>query len=122
MKLGCYTSPAHTNCCGEPGSLGFEAIDMEFFARVGCDHVMVDWCRGYIDPQQTRDEYKIIGDAIANSSNPSMLYGIWPGGMGKSWKWGANVGGHYWRTAADIMNVWDSGAKLPSPGSVLHNL
>ena len=32
--------------------------------------------------------------------------------MGKSWKWGAEVGGHYWRTAADIMNDWKN---------VLHN-
>ena len=41
LQLGCYTSPATHNCCGEPGSLGFEAIDMETFARWGCDHVMV---------------------------------------------------------------------------------
>merc|ERR1712232_86343 len=41
--------------------------------------------------------------------------------MGKSWKWGADVGAHYWRTAADIMNAWDSTHHLPSPGSVLHN-
>jgi hypothetical protein len=28
MKLGCYTSPATKNCCGEPGSLGYEDVDM----------------------------------------------------------------------------------------------
>ena len=108
LSLGCYTSPATKNCCGEPGSLGYEATDMEFFARVGCDHVMVDWCRGYVDPLETKAEYAVIGEAIANSSNPDMLYGIWPGGMGKSWKWSADVGGHYWRTAADIKNSWKS--------------
>ena len=53
-----------------------------------------------MDPLETKAEYQVIGDAIANSSNPNMLYGVWPGGMGKSWKWGAEVGGHYWRTAA----------------------
>jgi hypothetical protein len=73
MQLGCYTSPATTNCCGEPGSLGYEAVDMEFFASVGCDHVMVDWCRGYVDPKETRDEYAVIGEAIANSSNPKLV-------------------------------------------------
>ena len=41
-----------------------------------------------------------------------MIYGIWPGGMGKSWKWAAVAGGHYWRTAADIQNSWKA---------VLHN-
>ena len=108
------------NCCGEPGSLGYEGIDMEFFARVGCDHVMVDWCRSYVDPKQMKEEYARIGDGIANSANPNMLYGIWPGGMGKSWKWSANVGGHYWRTASDIKNVWDSDA-AKMVGGVLHN-
>ena len=106
LSLGCYTSPATRNCCGEPGSLGYEDIDMAFFARVGCDHVMVDWCRGYKDPASTRDEYAKIGAAISRSSNPDMLYGVWPGGLGKSWKWGAAVGGHYWRTAQDIKNSW----------------
>eukprot|EP00038_Savillea_parva_P031693 m.89557 g.89557 ORF g.89557 m.89557 type:complete len:579 (+) comp9808_c0_seq1:91-1827(+) len=120
LKLGCYTSPATTNCCGEPGSLGYEMIDMEFFATSGCDHVMVDWCHAYVNPEQTRAEYDVIGQAIANSSNPNMLYGIWPGGMGKSWKWGADVGGHYWRTAADIMNTWGTGLS-GNGGSVLHN-
>lgn len=38
LSLGCYTSPAVTNCCGEPGSLGYEYVDMEFFASIGCDH------------------------------------------------------------------------------------
>ena len=79
MQLGCYTSPATTNCCGEPGSLGFEYVDMEFFARVGCDHVMVDWCHSYTNPKDMKKEYGVIGAAIKNSSNPNMLYGIWPG-------------------------------------------
>ena len=77
LSLGCYTSPATKNCCGEPGSLGYEDIDMEFFAQQGCDHVMVDWCRVYVDPLETKAEYAKIGSAIANSSNPNMLYGIW---------------------------------------------
>jgi alpha-galactosidase len=32
LKMGCYTAPGLKNCCGEPGSLGYEAIDAEFFA------------------------------------------------------------------------------------------
>eukprot|EP00040_Diaphanoeca_grandis_P033700 m.206833 g.206833 ORF g.206833 m.206833 type:complete len:581 (+) comp32971_c0_seq1:135-1877(+) len=119
LKLGCYTSPAVKNCCGEPGSLGYEYIDMETFAQMGCDHVMVDWCHAYVNPLQTRNEYAIIGAAIANSSNPNMMYGIWPGGMGKSWKWGTEVGGAYWRVSDDISNSWSSGTG--GYGSVLHN-
>ena len=47
LKVGCYTTPAVTNCmCGplpgggcEMGSLGHEEQDMHFFAKIGCDHV-----------------------------------------------------------------------------------
>jgi hypothetical protein len=80
--MGCYTSPGLVNCCSEPGSLGHEDTDMEFFARIGCDHVMVDWCRPYHNPLESMTEYKLIGDAIAKSSNPNMIYGIWHTGYG----------------------------------------
>jgi hypothetical protein len=168
LKLGCYTSPATVNCCGEPGSLGYEDVDMQTFADWGCDHVMVDWCRDYHNPRETRDEYARIGAAIAKTNRtmayvelsgacmhaaPAVAaartrascfvpvchrsialsagsrslcvgrgascnnlpclprfsrYGIWPMGVGKSWKWSAAVGGNYWRTAMDIRNEWDS--------------
>jgi alpha-galactosidase len=125
LQLGCYTSPANNNCCGEPGSLGYEALDMQTFAEWGCDHVMVDWCRPYVNPLETRAEYAKFGEAIANSSNPAMVYGIWPNGEGKSWKWAADVGGSYWRTASDISNSWDLSTpgqpRSPTGGSVLHN-
>ena len=126
LSLGCYTSPWTKNCCGEPGSLGYEAVDMEFFAKVGCDHIMVDWCRPYENPKQARDAYAVFGSAIANSSNPNMIYGVWSAGIGKSWKWAAEIGAHYWRTATDIYNAWDEPVKGGPPffqgsGSVLHN-
>ena len=39
----CGTLPSGSGC--EKGSLGYEALDMEFFAQNGCDHVMVDGAR-----------------------------------------------------------------------------
>jgi alpha-galactosidase len=121
IKMGCYTSPATDNCCGEPGSLGYEDIDMEFFAQVGCDHVMVDWCRAYHNPLESKTEYALIGEAIANSSNPNMIYGIWHTGFGKSWKWYAEAGGHYTRVATDMSNNWAHSGCDNQPGSVLEN-
>ena len=112
LQMGCYTSPATVNCCGEPGSLGYEDIDMEFFAEVGCDHIMTDWCRGYVDPSQTRAEYAKISEGIAKSSNPNMVNGVWSAGFGKSYKWSTEINGHYWRTTGDIHNEWSS---------ILHN-
>ena len=96
LKMGCYTAPGATNCCGEPGSLGHEDVDAAFFAEIGCDHVMSDFCHPYTDPSHSRAEFARLGTALARSANPNMLYGIWHTGFGKSWKWFADeeVGGH----------------------------
>ena len=44
MLLSVYTDAGIKNCCGEPGSLGYEDIDMKTFASWGVDAVGVD-CR-----------------------------------------------------------------------------
>lgn len=115
LKVGCYTSPRAKNCmCGrapqggcEYGTgPGYEAIDMEFFASVGCDHVMVDSPDS--PPETFKERYGTVGAAIANSSNPNMLYGVWNGGSGHAWKWAAEVGGHYWRMGSDTYDGWTS--------------
>ena len=77
---------------------------MDFFAGVGCDHVMVD----APDSPDFKARYAAIGAAIANSSNPNMLYGVWNGGFGHAWKWAAEVGGHYWRMGTDTYDGWTS--------------
>ena len=100
LKMGCYTAPLVTNCmCGtlpsgqgcEMGSLGHEALDMEFFAQNGCDHVMVDG--GYTGSVAGfRETYKKFADGIANSSNPNMILGVWNAGFGQAWKWAGDIG------------------------------
>ena len=72
-----------------------------------------------VDPLETKAEYDKVGAAIAKSSNPNTIYGVWPGGMGKSWKWAAAAGGHYWRTAADIKNVGSAEPSVILSGTVL---
>ena len=111
LKVGCYTAtvgPKNCMCgsapqggCEEGTGAGYEAVDMDFFARVGCDHVMVD---GLVN----RRTAATLGAAIANSSNPNMLYGVWSGGGGHAWKWAAEVGGHYWRMGSDTYDSWVS--------------
>jgi hypothetical protein len=93
--------PAPQGGCEEGTGAGYEAVDMDFFARAGCDHVMVD---GLTD----RATAAKLGAAIANSSNPNMLFGVWSGGGGHSWKWAAEVGGHYWRMGSDSYDSWFS--------------
>ena len=82
LKLGCYTSPRPTNCmcghlpqggCEEGTGPGYEAVDMSFFADIGCDHIMVDMPDSA--PPTFRGRYDTLGRAIANSSNPNMVFG-----------------------------------------------
>jgi len=46
MQLSVYTDAGVKNCCQEPGSLGFEEIDMKTFASWGVDAVGIDYCGG----------------------------------------------------------------------------
>lgn len=117
LKLGCYTAPRSKNCmcfrlptgqCEEGTGPGYEAIDMAFFAASGCDHVMVDMPDGPSNAAAYRERYQAISDGIRDSSNPNMLYGVWSGPLGYSWKWAADVGGHYWRIGDDIYDGWQS--------------
>ena len=119
LKLGCYTAPREKNCmcgtmpsggCEEGTGPGREAVDMAFFAAAGCDHVMVDMPDGPGTAAAYRTRYAAIGDGIRQSSNPDMLYGVWSGPIGYSWKWAGNddVGGHYWRIGDDIYDGWQS--------------
>ena len=41
MQLSVYTDAGTLNCCKEPGSLGYEDIDMKTFASWGVDSVGV---------------------------------------------------------------------------------
>jgi alpha-galactosidase len=78
---------------------------MDFFAKSGCDHVMVDMPDSA--PSTFKGRYDILGAAIANSSNPNMLFGVWCS-PSHPWKWAAEAGGHYWRMAGDIYDSWQA--------------
>ena len=83
MTLSVYTDAGVKNCCGEPGSLGFEDIDMKTFASWGADAVGIDYCGG---PTDVQGEYEKFASAIAKSGR-SMQLGIWNLGKGAAYKW-----------------------------------
>ena len=104
----CNCGSGSYNGCAEPGSLGNEDVDMEFFAQIGCTHIMVDTPGASITEAEFRARFAVFGDAIANSSNPNMMLGVWSAGLARSWTWAGDVGGTYWRMAQDIYNAWGS--------------
>ena len=70
MQLSVYTDAGVHNCCNEPGSLGYEDIDMKTFASWGADAVAVDYCGG---PHDVEGAYKKFADAIVKSGRDLQL-------------------------------------------------
>lgn len=109
LKAGLYTSPGTKTCAGFAGAYQHEAQDAKLFADWGFDFLKYDWCSyGSIASRPpTLDEMKrpyiLMGDLL-KQQNRDILFNLCQYGMGDVWKWGAEVGGHSWRTAGDLGN------------------
>eukprot|EP00937_MAST-01D_sp_MAST-1D-sp2_P004905 g4905.t1 len=115
MQLSVYTDAGEKNCCGEPGSLGFEALDTATFAAWGADAVGVDYCGG---PTDVQGAYARFADGIVRSGRDMQLE-IWNLGRGAAQTWAPSLSrnmtaaspGHsafvpHIRLTADIGNAW----------------
>jgi hypothetical protein len=52
---------------------------------------MVDTPGNAITETQFRQRFAVFGDAIANSSNPNMMFGVWSAGLARSWTWAGKL-------------------------------
>ena len=109
MQLSVYTDAGTHNCCGEPGSLGFEDIDMKTFAEWGVDMAGVDYCGG--PAVEVREAYQRFADAIAKSGRNFQL-GTWNLGRGRAWEWGPSMSESMIAASAGQPGIW-TGAFLP---------
>jgi alpha-galactosidase len=109
LKAGLYTSPGPLTCGGFAGAWQHEAQDAKLFAEWGYDFLKYDWCSyGDIaktqsdpEPVKLRKPYQLMGDLL-KAQPRDILYNLCQYGMGNVWEWGADVGGHCWRTAGDL--------------------
>lgn len=121
LKTGIYTSPGTLTCGGFAGAFGHEEQDARQFADWGFDFLKYDWCSyGYIasggNPEDKdipswgkgsptleghKYPYKLMGD-ILKKLDRDMVFNLCQYGMGDVWKWGAEAGGHCWRTSGDL--------------------
>jgi alpha-galactosidase len=109
LKAGIYTSPGPKTCAGFAGTYQHEAQDAKQFADWGFDFLKYDWCSyGSIAKQEKGTEleklkkpYQQMGD-ILKQQKRDIVFNLCQYGMGKVWEWGAEVGGHCWRTAGDL--------------------
>jgi alpha-galactosidase len=116
LKAGIYTSPGPLTCAKYEGAYQHEELDARKFAEWGFDFLKYDWCSyGKIAParptlEERQRPYARMG-AILKSLDRDMVFNLCQYGAGDVWKWGADVGGHCWRTTGDLGLARDT--KLP---------
>jgi len=108
LKAGIYSSPGPLTCGGNyAGSYQHEEQDARQFSVWGFDFLKYDWCSyGRIagkDPNLAayQKPYRKMG-AILKSLDRDIVFNLCQYGGGDVWEWGAEVGGHCWRTSGDL--------------------
>ena len=106
LKAGIYTSPGPLTCAGYVASYQHEESDARRFAQWSFDFLKYDWCSyDRIAKDHSREELKkpyILMKAALDKQNRDFIYNLCQYGMGNVWEWGAEVGGHCWRTTGDL--------------------
>lgn len=107
LKAGIYTSPGPWTCGGYVGSHEHEEQDARQYAAWGFDFLKYDWCsyRQVVNNDRSlptlKKPYQQMGDILRRLPR-DMVFNLCQYGMGDVWEWGAEVGGHSWRTAGDL--------------------
>jgi len=107
LKAGVYTSPGPRTCTGCAGAYGHEAQDARQFADWGFDFLKYDWCSyGQVigtnrDLENLQKPYRRMGELLRRQQR-DIVFNLCQYGQGEVWRWGAEVGGHCWRTAGDL--------------------
>ncbi len=107
LKAGIYTSPGPFDCAGFAAAYQHEAQDARQFADWGFDFLKYDWCSydsvlaGDHSLAALKKPYKLMGDLL-KQQHRDIVFNLCQYGGGNVWEWGAEVGGHSWRTAGDL--------------------
>ena len=115
LRAGLYTSPGPWTCAGYVGAFEHEEADARRFAEWGYDFLKYDWCsyesvaKGE-GVERLQRPYRQISE-ILRRLDRDLVLNLCQYGMGDVWQWGAEVGGHCWRTTGDLGNV--RGGLLP---------
>lgn len=107
LKAGIYSSPGPLTCGGYAGSYQHEEQDARQFAAWGFDFLKYDWCsyRQVVNNDQSvetlKKPYLLMGGLLQKQPR-DIVFNLCEYGWGDVWTWGAEVGGHCWRTADDL--------------------
>ncbi len=89
LKFGLYTDAGPKTCEGRPGSLGYEELDAETYARWGVDYVKVDWCHS--DSLSAPVQYAKTRQAF-DATGRDMVLSICEWGRNLPWEWAGEIG------------------------------
>jgi alpha-galactosidase len=107
LKAGIYTSPGPLTCAGFCGAYQHEEQDARLFAEWGFDFLKYDWCSyskvAAADKSlaMMKKPYILMGEILQRLPR-DVVFNLCQYGMGDVWEWGADVGGHSWRTGDDL--------------------
>ena len=122
LKFGLYSDAGTKTCAGRPGSLDYEEIDANTYAKWKVDFLKYDNCNNNKIPSQKR--YTAMRDALNKTGRP-IFFSMCSWGAEDVATWAAAVG-NSWRTTGDIGYPWgnminradlnDKVAKYAGPG------
>ena len=105
LKFGLYSSAGNMTCGNhQPGSLNFEEVDANTYAKWTVDYLKYDNCGNEKIPPEKR--YPVMRDALNKTGRP-IFYSLCEWGVDDPATWAPKVG-NSWRTTGDIRDTWDS--------------
>ena len=104
LKFGLYSDAGIYTCEKRPGSLGYEEIDADIYAKWGVDYLKYDNC--YNNGTKSITRYEKMRDAL-NKTGRQIFYSICSWGRENVSTWAKDFG-NSWRTTRDIKDNWKS--------------
>jgi len=103
LKFGLYSDAGYRTCAGRPGSLGYEDLDAETYARDwNVDLLKYDNCN--YDGSNPVRRMAAMTNALNRTGRP-VLMALCDGGWSDAATWGRYLG-NTWRTTPDIEPDW----------------
>ena len=104
LLFGLYSDAGTKTCAGRPGSLNYETLDANTYAKWQVDYLKYDNC--YNDGIPPEKRYPIMRDAL-NKTGRHIFYSLCEWGQDDPATWAPAVG-NSWRTTEDIEDNWNS--------------
>mmetsp|Transcript_44595 Transcript_44595/g.115949 ORF Transcript_44595/g.115949 Transcript_44595/m.115949 type:complete len:561 (-) Transcript_44595:442-2124(-) len=104
LYFGLYSDAGTNTCAGRPGSLSYEKVDANTYAKWSVDYLKYDNCNNEgIAPEQ---RYPVMRDAL-NETGRTIFFSACEWGEDDPATWMPTVA-NSWRTTGDISDSWSS--------------